>query len=240
MYLAIDNRRLVRQPETIEIAPDKGQRSFNADRRPMWSPGGDYMTFNCKWGGTYSYQDVLRELDRLGMTRGVHAVTFEIYRGRFLTVNCWMDKPQYTMTAYTMSGKIAISAFTVPFIQVDTPTYLYRMDFKLPGIISVRDAWASHVTPAAGRIFDIGGWIRDLGSGTGYTRVQISNGATDYLSVRGDFRCVPPIHSLSSAVLDANTDFAAGDQIDVDVDAIPTGGLSKDARIWLWCWLFHP
>ncbi len=241
MYLAIDNRRLIRQPHTIEIVPDKGQRSFNGDGRPLWRPGGDYTVFNCKWGAEASYQDVLRELDRLGMTRGVHGVTFELYRGQYLTVNCWMDKPQYTMIGQSYCGKVITNAFTIPFVQVDTPTFLYRMDFKLPGIIAVGDAAASHIAPAAGRIADIGGWIRDLGSGVGTTKIQVSCGATDFLSTRGDFVNVAPAdHTLQNAVLGASLDFAGGSQIDIDVDAIPAGGLSKDARIWLWCWLFHP
>jgi hypothetical protein len=241
MYLAIDNRRLIRQPHTIEIVPDKGQRSMNGDGRPMWRPGGDYTVFNCKWGADASYQDVLRELDRLGMTRGVHAITLELYKGQFLTVNAYMDKPAYTMIGQSTCGKVITNAFTIPFIQVDTPTFLYRMDFNLPGILAVDDARASHVAPAAGRIFDIGGWIRDLGSGAGRTKLQVSNGATDYLSTRGTFPNTLPVDKkLQNAVLGASLDFAAGDQIDIDVDEIPAGGLSKDARIWLWCWLFQP
>ncbi len=220
---------------------DRGQRTLNGDNRPMWRPGGDYTTFNCKWGADASYQDVLKELDRLGMTRGVHAVTFEIYKGQFLTLNCYMDRPGYTMIGQSGCGKVITNAFAIPFVQVDTPTYLYRMDFKLPGIIATGDAVASHVAPAAGRIADIGGWIRDLGSGVGQTRVQVSCGATDFLATRGDFiNTVPVNRMLQNSVLGTSLDFAGGSQIDIDVDAIPAGGLSKDARIWLWCWLFAP
>ncbi len=240
MYMAIDGRRLIRQPHTIEIAPDRGRRGGTADRRPIWTPGGDYTVFNCRWGSELSYQDVLRELDRLGMTRGVHGVTFEIYKGQYITLPCWMDKPQYTMMGQSTCGKVITNAFTIPFIQVDTPTALFCMRFWLPGIIAAGDAATWHDAPLAGTPFAVQGWIADLGSGAGQTRIQISNDGTDYLTARGDFiNTLPAIHYMQNAVLDTDIEFAAGDTVQIDIDSIPAGGLSKDLHVWLWCRCFR-
>lgn len=241
MYLAIDNRRMIRQPHQIEIVPMQHETGYTADERPWVKPAGNYTTFNCTWGSELSYQDVLGELDRLRGNRGIHAVTFELYRDRLFTCNCYMGKPSITHVGYTDCGKIVYNAFTVPFIQVDTPTFLYRMDFRLPGIIAVADAFASHVAPAAGRIISVDGWIGNLGAGAGNTTIQVSNGATDYLATPGDFVNAPPAnYALANAVLGTSLDFAQGDQIDVDVDAIPAGGMSRDASIWLYCLIFRP
>jgi hypothetical protein len=235
MYLAIDNRRVIRQPHIIEIVPAGHEQGYTADQRPWVRPAGEYSVFNCTWGADYSYQDVLSELDRLRGNRGVHAVTFELRRDKYWTCNAYMGKPQYTMMGKTTSGKIATNSFSIPFIQVDTPTFLFPMRFRLPGIISVRDAFASRPAPMAGRIFAIDGWIRDTGSGVGQTRIQVANdtAAIDYLAA-------PSNHVLTNAVLGASLDFAQDDLISIDVDAVPSGGLSKDALITLWCWGFRP
>lgn len=241
MYLAIDGRRMIRQPHQVEIVPPGHESSYTADERPLVRPAGNYTTFNCTWGRDITYQDVLGELDRLRGNRGVHAVTFELARGKLFTCNCYMGKPQYTHVSKTSCGKIAVNSFSVPFVQVDTPTWLFPLRFWLPGIISVRDAFVRHYAPSAGKIIVVDGWIRDLGAGAGQTRVQVSNGAIDYLATRGDFINVfPPSYRLQNAVLDTDLDFAADDSIDIDVDDIPAGGLSKDALITVWCWLYRP
>lgn len=240
MYLAIDGRKMIRRPHQIEIVPPGHESGYTADQRPWVRPAGNYTTFNCTWGRDVTYQDVLSELDRLRGNRGVHAVTFELFRDKHFTCNCYMGKPQYTHVGADRCGKIVVNSFSIPFIQVDTPTFLFPLRFWLPGIIDARDAWVRHYAPAAGRIVAVDGWIRDIGSGTGQTQIQISNGTTDYLSTPGDFACVPPNHHLANHVLGASLDFAQDAPLDVDVDAIPTGGLSKDALITLWCWLYRP
>lgn len=241
MHLAVDGRRLIREPHTIELQGPEPEASLTADRRPFVRPPHRYTTFVCTWGSEYSYQDVLRELDRIRANRGLHAVTFEIYNGQFLTVNAYMGEARPTHVKRTPCGTIITSSFSIPFIQVDTPTWLVPLRFPLRGIIAVADAAASIEAPAAGRILAVDGWIRDLGAGAGQTRVQVSNGATDYLSTRGDFvNALPAVYQMQNAVLGTSLDFARGDQIDIDVDDIPAGGLSKDALITVWTWCYTP
>jgi hypothetical protein len=240
MYLAIDNRPLIRQPHTIEYQVDEPAAGVSADGRPWARPQLGFVTLVCTWGREASYQDVLGELDRRRANRGVHGVTFEEPAShRRMTVNAYMAEPRVTAFGYDTRCKIAVSAFSVSFIQVDTPTYLYRLDFLLPGILAVQDAISSHVAPGAGRIVAVDGWITDLGSGTGQTRIQISNGATDYLATRGDFVCGVS-RQMANQVLGTDLDFAGGDQIDIDVDAIPSGGLSAEARISVWARIYRP
>lgn len=241
MYFAIDGRRLIREPHTIEHQPYGHEVSLTADQRPQVRPGSEYSVLNCTWGSNFSYQDVLAELDRLRANRGVHALTLEGIRGqRYVTLNAFMGKARYTAQGYTSCGGIVSSAFTIPFIQVDTPTFLFPIRFILRGIIAVASPMASHRAPAAGRIIAIDGWINDLGSGAGQTRIQISNGATNYLSTPGDFVCAPPDRQLANAVLGASLDFAQGDQLDCDVTAIPGGGLSSNAIVTVWAWAYRP
>lgn len=240
MYLAIDNRRLIRQPHQIEIVPAEHASTLTADARPQVQPGGEYVTINCTWGESFTYQDVLGELDRLRANRGIHALTFEASKGcRYLTVNAFMGKAAITHVGYTSQNKIAMSAFTIPFVQVDTPTFLYAMRWTIRGIITAVSPHASHIAPAAGRIIAVDGFIRDVGAGAGQTRIQVSNGATNYLATPGDFLVVGD-HELTNQVLATDTDFADGDQIDIDVTAIPAGGMSSGMLVTAWCLVFRP
>lgn len=240
MYLAIDGIPLIRQPHSIEIVPQEHGVAYTADRRALVFPGGEYVVLNCTFGRSLTYEMVSQELHRRRADRGVHAVTFESMRGgRRITINAYMGVVRQAHVGYDACGRIVSSAFTVSFVQVDTPTFLYRMRFPVPGILSVADAWSYRTAPAAGTIIAVDGWIRDLGSGAGQTRVQVSNGATDYLSTRGDF-VQGGTHQMENQVLAAAPDFAAGDRIDIDIDEIPAGGLSQDATVTLWCWLFRP
>jgi len=244
MFLAIDNRRMIRQPHTIEVVPYDHVQGFTADQRPMVMPGSPYSVINCTWGRTLTYQDVMIELRRLRANQGVHAITFEPMRGqRQITINAYMGEARETHVGYTHGGKIVDASFTIPFIQVDTPVYLYPMRLQLRGIIAVTSPFCFHPAPAAGRIFGIEGWIRNLGAGAGQTRVQVRNNdrALDYLSTPGDFiNAAPANHRLQNAVLDTDLDFDKGHRIDANVTTIPAGGLSADATVTLWCWVFHP
>ena len=193
MYLAIDNRPVIRQPHTIEIVPYDPASGFTGDGTPTVKDSGNYVTLNCTFGQDLSYQDVMAELDRRRANRGVHTITFDPLRGcQLLTVNAFMGKPRVTHVGYDNHGKIITSAFTVPFIQVPTTTFLYALRFRLDGIISALSPYTFREPPAAGRIIAVEGSIRDLGAGGGQTRVQLYNNAmsvVNYLSTPGDFVC---------------------------------------------------
>lgn len=244
MYLAIDNRRVIRQPHQIEIVPYEHATGMTADGTPTVKPGSNYVQLNCTFGADLSYQDVLGELDRLRANRGVHSVTFEPMRGcQNLTINAYMGKPRVTHVGYTNQGKIVTSSFVVPFIQVDTTTYLYPIRFRLDGILSVLSPWYRRTAPAAGRVVAVDGCIRDLGAGGGNTSVQLHNetAAVDYLSTEGDFVCGAPVnYRLQNAVLGTNLDFDQDDELWCNITDTPVGGMSRDALVTLWAWLYHP
>lgn len=240
MYLAIDGRPLIRQPHTIEVVPQAHTQAYTADQRALVMPGGEYTVINCTFGRSLTYEMVMAELNRVRASRGVHSITFEPMRGgRRLTINAYQGVVREAHVGYDSCGKIISSSITVPFIQVDTPTWLYPIRWRLRGILSVIDAWTYQEAPAAGTFVAVDGWIRDVGAGAGQTRIQISNGTTDYLSTRGDF-VQGGTHRMINQVLAANPDFAGGDRLDIDIDDIPGGGLSQDALITAWAWLFRP
>lgn len=244
MYLAIDGRRLIRAPHTIEIVPYESVNAFTADDRPTSRERRPYVVLNCTFGSNLSYQDVMGELDRLRANRGVHSITFEPRDGcQFLTINAKMERPRTTHVAYDNKGKIAYSAFTVSFIQVETVTYLYPIRFRFNGIVAVMNPYTWREPPAAGRIISVQGHIRDLGAGAGQTRIQLYNNdrAINYLSTPGDFLNVPPPdHSLQNAALGTDLDFAEGDRIHGIISTIPAGGMSRDALVTAWAWLHAP
>lgn len=240
MYLAIDGRRLIREPHSIEIAPYDQESSMAADGRPLVRPGSEFVQLNCTWGRDLSYQDVLAELDRLRANQGVHSITFEPRDSKkYLTFNAYMTKPRVLHVGYTDRGKVAVSSFSVGFVQVELPTYLFPLRWICKGILAVASPAASHVAPAAGRIVAVDGWIADSGAGAGQTRVQISHGATNYLATPGDF-VVGGSKSMANAVLAANIDFAQGDQMDLDITTVPAGGMSSGLVVTAWCWVYRP
>lgn len=244
MFLAIDGRKMIRQPHTIEIPPIASHEvAETADQRPTVKPGSRYVQVNCTFGRNYTYQDVMGELYRLRANRGVHSITFEPMAGkRYLTINAYMGEVSETHVGYD-GCKIVDSSLTVPFIQVDTPTFLIPIRFRLRGILAILTPWTFHIVQAAGRIFDIDGWIRDLGAGGGQTRIQIHNEtrAIDYLSTPGDFICVaPPNKRLQNAVLGVDLDYAQGDELYCNITDIPGFGMSADALVTVWTWSYRP
>ncbi len=106
------------------------------------------------------------------------------------------------------------------------------------GTIAAGDGKCKWKTPAGGRILAVNGWIETLGTGAGQTRVQISNGATDYLSTPGDFVVASATNFMENQVLVASPTFNRGETIEVDVDAIPGGADSANLHIWLYVLLF--
>jgi len=242
MFLAIDGRRMIRQPHTIEVVVGGQEVGQTADQRPTVRPGTRYVQVNCTFGRNLTYQDVMGELYRLRANRGNHSITFEPMAGkRYLTINAYMGEASETHVGYD-GCKIVDSSVTIPFIQVDTTTFLIPIHFYLRGILSILTPWTLHIAQAAGRVFDIDGYIRDLGAGGGQTRIQIHNetAAVDYLSTPGDFVCAPGAYRLQNAVLGANLDFAQGDELYCNITDIPLGGLSADALVTVWTWSYRP
>ena len=243
MFFAIDGIPLIREPHRINVRKSEHRNQMTAGRKPMVQPGHEYSIVECTWGRNYTYESVLNELKRLCANVGMHMITFQPGRGgRYITVNAFMGNSSYSMTRRMASGRIAMGAMTIEFVQMDSPSMLYPLRIPLPGIIAVLDSFAYRIAPLSGQIFMVDGWIHNLGAGAGQTQIQVSNSdrAIDYLSTPGDFVCVPPNHRLQNQVLDIDADYYGGDQIDIDVDQIPAMGLSAGAWITLWSWVFYP
>lgn len=245
MFLAIDNRPLIRQPHTIAVRFQEAQLQFSADRRPLATPAPWHATIECQWGGgNASHSDVLRELDRLRANEGIHAVTFETLRhaDQRITLNCFMGKPSYDMIRQLKTAKHAVAAFTIPFIQVDTVVGLFPLTWRCMGILAVMNGFRFQYPPAAGRIVAVDGFIGDLGAGAGQTSIQLRNvtQTKNYLSTEGDFVCAPPDREMQNHVLATDLDFNGQDEIACDITDIPGGGLSKNANITAWTLMFQP
>ena len=203
-------------------------------------PGGEYVVVNATFGRNLTYEGVLKELNRIRANRGVHSITFEsLQGGRRLTVNAYMGIVRQAHVGYDSCGKIISSSITVPFIQVDTPTILYPMRFKLRGIIDVRRRLHQQDT-VRGRHDIPGRWVYPGPGRRSRADTHPDIEWHDRLPGNpGRLRQWWP-QLMVNQVLGTDLDFAAGDQIDIDVDEIPAGGLSKDAIITVWCWLFRP
>lgn len=112
------------------------------------------------------------------------------------------------------------------------------IELWLPGTIATGDGKAKILTPAGGRIVKVDGCIATLGTGAGQTRVQVSNGATDYLTTRGDFVVASATNLMENQVLSATATFNRGDTIELDIDSIPGDSNSANAQVLLYCILF--
>ena len=82
------------------------------------------------------------------------------------------------------------------------------------------------------------GAIGTLGTGAGQTRIQVSNGATDYLTTRGDFVVASGTNLMENQVLDTLPTFDRWDIIELDVDAIPADSNSANVLVSLYVLLF--
>lgn len=245
MYLAIDGRPMVRRPHGIGIRSLRTHDvTFNGQGRSQVFPEADQVQVVATFGRDLSYQDVMGELHRKRAHRGIHSITFEpIAGGRPLTINAYMGKPSQEHIGVSGCGKIVTTVLAVPFIQVDSPTFLYEFRLDFPGIISIMSPYTFHEAPAAGEFISIDGVIEDLGAGGGQTRIQVYNNtqAKNYLSTPGDFDAsAPPVYTLQNAVLASDLTFEGGDRIDGNVTDIPALGMSAEAVVYLWAWLYHP
>jgi len=102
------------------------------------------------------------------------------------------------------------------------------------GTITAADGKAKWKAPFAGEIVAVEGYITSLGSGAGTsTDVQVSNGAVDYLTTLGTFEVDSATKLLEGQVIKPNPTFAAGDVVEIDVDAVSTGPADAIIRVWV-------
>jgi len=108
------------------------------------------------------------------------------------------------------------------------------VSFIVEGTIVTGDGQSQWEAPYAGEIVAVEGFIANVGTVGGQTRIQISCGATDYLTTEGDFVQASGTGLMENAVLAVNPTFDAGDIIELDIDTVPTGTDSADLHIRLW------
>ncbi len=132
-----------------------------------------------------------------------------------------------------------VDPFTLRCEVINPMPGLVTAELYVPGVLTTGDGKAKWKTPAGGRILKVGGYIGTLGTGTGQTRVQVSNGDTDYLSTRGDFVVASGTGLMENAVLAASPTFNRSETIELDIDTIPGNSDGADLQVWLTCLLFR-
>ncbi|MFH1603484.1 MAG: hypothetical protein ABIH03_06220 [Pseudomonadota bacterium] len=142
------------------------------------------------------------------------------------------------LVAYGQGPGTAIDTFTLELEGYRPFPALAVWEFWVPGVIAVGDGKAKIKMPAGGRIMKVGGYIGTLGTGAGQTRVQVSNGATDYLSTSGDFVVASATGLMENAVLATSPTFNRGDTLELDVDTIPANSDSANLSVWLCAIMF--
>jgi len=140
--------------------------------------------------------------------------------------------------AYGQGEGTSIDAFTLILEAYRPLPSAAVFSFWVPGTIAAGDGQAKAEAPAGGRILAADGYIDDYGSGAGQTRVQLSNGAVDYLSTPGDFIVASATGLMESEVLASSPTFNRGDTIELDIDAIPGNSDSSDLQVLVYVLLF--
>ncbi|KKN82083.1 hypothetical protein LCGC14_0313500 [marine sediment metagenome] len=124
-----------------------------------------------------------------------------------------------------------VETFSLDFEEYNPFPALAVWEFYIDGTIVTGDGKAKIKMPAGGRILKVKGFIEDVGTGAGQTRIQVSNGATDYLTTRGDFVVASATGLLENQVLAASPTFDRNDTLELDVDGIPGNSDSKELLV---------
>jgi hypothetical protein len=101
----------------------------------------------------------------------------------------------------------------------------------VPGTLAVGDGAAKWIAPFDCRLVHVGAWVKNTGGTSGNTSIQVSVGATDYLTSNlliayNDTDGVAETEAL------ANQDISKGSIVEVDIDAVP-GTASADLTVYL-------
>jgi len=187
-----------------------------------------------QWGGEVAVPAVVAELRAKRGSVPQHMLSWTKETG----VGLYHRNVVMPIIAYGQGPGAAIDTFTLTLEEYRSFPELTLWEFWVPNTIVVGDGQAKIKMPAGGRIMKVGGYIGTLGTGAGQTRVQVSNGATDYLSTPGDFVVASATGLMENAALVASPTFNRGDTLELDVDTIPANSNSANLSVWLCAIMF--
>ena len=199
-------------------------------------------TIVLKFGVGGVSEDSLRELERL-RTRfaGYHMLGFDdLACGQTLYVPVYIPRPPRNAQRPNARDEMVFGEFDLVCKQVWPWPNLSRVDLLIHGAVTAGNSKFLYYPEAAGRIVAIYGWIQESGTGGGPTLVQVSQAATDFLLMRGEFVAAGAGigAAMTSAVLSGITSFMKGLPIELDIDATATN--STDLIVTLWCMMSEP
>jgi len=180
-----------------------------------------------QWGGEVAVPAIVAELRSKRGSVPQHMLSWTKETG----VGLYHRNVVMPVIAYGQGPGAAIDTFTLSLEEYRPFPSLAMWEFWIPGTIVVGDGKAKIKMPAGGRIMKVDGYIGTLGTGAGQTRIQISNGATDYLSTRGDFVVASATGLMENAVLASLPTFNRGDTLELDVDTIPANSDSANLSV---------
>ena len=241
MYFRIDGLELIQEPEAIDIIPPGSQTFTTSGGRRIILQEGIGSTLNVAFGKDGVLQELIEDLNKKRANVGVHLISFEdAFCRRIVHINGNVPPASLISQGYESSGRLTYSDLTLTIPQVELPSLLTVLELNYPGTLATTgDGKVKLEATAPGRILGVDGFIGNLGSGGGQTKIQISNGLTDYLSTRGDFIIASGTNLMENQVLISSPDFYRGDIIELDVDEIPGNSDSANLSVYLWCLLFR-
>ncbi len=241
MYFRLDDQELVQEPEAIDIIPPSSQVFTTSGGRRIVLQEGIGSTLNVAFGKDGVLQELVEDLNRKRANVGVHLISFEdAFCRRIVHINGNLPPASLTSIGYESSGRLAYADLSLTIPQVELPSLLTILELNYPGTLTTTgDGKVKLEAAAPGRILFVDGHIGTLGTGGGQTKIQVSNGLTDYLSTRGDFIIASATNLMENQVLASNPDFYRGDILELDVDEIPGNSDSANLSVYLWCLLFR-
>ena len=230
----IDNVALTNPPSHVQtVEPSYVATQTAGYGKIVYVPIGPGQV-QLQWGGEVAVPAVVAELRTKRVAIPQHMLSWTKETGSGL----YHRNVIMPVATYGQGPGAAIDTFTMTFEEYRPFPSLAVWEFWVPGTIAVGDGKAKVKVPAGGRIMKVGGYIGTLGTGAGQTKVQVSNGATDYLSTRGDFIVASATGLMENAVLATSPTFNRGDTLELDVDTIPANSDSANLSVWFCAIMF--
>lgn len=232
----IDNVAMTIQPSHIGIIPTQQTIYPTSGANKIVVQPYTPPTIEVRWGMDATYPAVIAELKLKRGRNLVHAISWTNEAASRLK-HCNVIFPEIG-SGQGPAGSV-VDVFTLTLEAINPMPGLVIVELFRAGVLTVADGVAKWKTPAGGRIMKIRGEIGTLGTGAGQTRGQVSNGATDYLSTRGDFVVASGTNLMENQVLAALPTFNRGETVELDVDTIPADSNSANVSVLLYCLLFE-